>query len=140
MTKSALLMILFLPLNAFAQRTKEQVHKLIHQGSEKVWLYDGTETVMKGSDRCENGMYYLFRSDKKVVIAECINNRWVKLEKSYSLKQVNSVDWFITIGEEEYYLVMIEIQDYDEIKLRRFDGISKADPAHDIILIHRKDD
>jgi hypothetical protein len=129
MINNVLLLVIFLSLNVFAQRTETEILKLLNDGSEKVWLYEGTETFMKGSDHCDEGKYFLFRSDNKVVIAECINNHWE-----------TSVDWYITIGEEEFYLVITEIPAYDEIKLRRFDGSSKADPTQDIILKHLKDD
>jgi hypothetical protein len=140
MINNVLLLVIFLSLNVFAQRTETEILKLLNDGSEKVWLYEGTETFMKGSDHCDEGKYFLFRSDNKVVIAECINNHWERNEESYTLRKETSVDWYITIGEEEFYLVITEIPAYDEIKLRRFDGSSKADPTQDIILKHLKDD
>jgi hypothetical protein len=73
MINNVLLLVIFLSLNVFAQRTETEILKLLNDGSEKVWLYEGTETFMKGSDHCDEGKYFLFRSDNKVVIAECIN-------------------------------------------------------------------
>jgi hypothetical protein len=129
MINNVLLLVIFLSLNVFAQRTETEILKLLNDGSEKVWLYEGTETFMKGSDHCDEGKYFL-----------CINNHWERNEESYTLRKETSVDWYITIGEEEFYLVITEIPAYDEIKLRRFDGSSKADPTQDIILKHLKDD
>ncbi|MEB2777468.1 hypothetical protein SYJ56_19290 [Algoriphagus sp. D3-2-R+10] len=140
MTKTALFFLFLLPLNALAQKTEAEVLQLLNHGSEKTWLYEGTEIIMKGSDQCDNGKYYSFRSDKKVVIGDCIHNGWKLVEESYSLRKETSVDWYLTIGKQEFYLVMTEIPAYDEIKLRKFDGRDKADPALDIKLKFLKDD
>ena len=140
MKKIQLLIIFLLPMFIYGQRTKSQVLDFLHMNSEKLWLYKGTETVMKGSDQCDQGKYFIFRSDNKVVIGDCINGKWNLKEESYSLRQETEVDWFIKFGNQEFNLVMTEVSAYDEIKLRKFNGQSKSDPALDIILKHLKDD
>ncbi len=135
-----MLLLICVPMALLAQRTESDVLKLLNHGSEKTWLFEGTEIVMKGSDHCDGEGYFLFRSDKKVVIAECFDNEWVVNEENYAVEQSGSSDWHITIGNQKYELIMLEIPAYDEIKLRSFKGGDKVDPALDMKLKYLKDD
>ena len=131
--KSLFTLLLFIPIIGYSQYTKDEVISFLSDDSYKLWFFDRYESSMKGSDNCESGSAYTFYQDNKAEFKICVDGKWKKKNFTYSLEEESPFDWWITLDDKKYYLVMTNYEDYHEIKLRTKTG-SRIDETMDIIL------
>ena len=130
-----------LPFTAYCQYDEAKVLTFLTNDQQKEWIFERYQVVMGGSEDCEKGKAYTFKSENKVEYKECADGKWSRTENAFTLEEESSYDWWITIGETRYYLVLTKTSGYHQVKLRTLkDAKSHTDESLDIILKYYLDD
>lgn len=132
------IIVFLIPILGHSQRTEKEVIKFLTDDSLKLWYFDRYDSGVKGSDH-NNESTYVFKNNGIAVINLYKDGKKVSKEFTFKLRKESNFDWWITVGPWTFYLVMTQLEEYHEVKLRTKTN-GRIDETYDIILKYYTDD